>query len=64
MRSEKKYVVQSIAQMIDGSDYCYFVTYAGLKVKEFEQLRNDLAKQNATCHVLKNSLIRKAVRIS
>ena len=60
MRSEKKYVVQSIAQMIDGSDYCYFVTYAGLKVKAFEQLRNDLAKQNASCHVLKNSLIRKA----
>ena len=32
MRSEKRYVVQSIAQRIDGSDYCYFVTYAGLKV--------------------------------
>ena len=60
MRSEKRYVVQSIAQMIDGSDYCYFVTYAGLKVKAFETLRNDLAKQNASCHVLKNSLIRKA----
>ena len=60
MRSEKRFVVQSIAQMIDGSDYCYFVTYAGLKVKEFSQLRNDLAKQNASCHVLKNSLIRKA----
>ena len=60
MRSEKRFVVQSIAQMIDGSDYCYFVTYAGLKVKAFETLRNDLAKQNASCHVLKNSLIRKA----
>ena len=60
MRSEKRHVVESIAQMIDGSDYCYFVTYAGLKVKAFETLRNDLAKQNARCHVLKNSLIRKA----
>ena len=60
MRSEKRHVVESIAQMIDGSDYCYFVTYAGLKVKAFETLRNDLAKQNASCHVLKNSLIRKA----
>lgn len=60
MRSEKRHVVESIAQMIDGSDYCYFVTYAGLKVKAFEELRNDLAKQNASCHVLKNSLIRKA----
>ena len=60
MRSEKRHVVESIAQMIDGSDYCYFVTYAGLKVKAFETLRNDLAKLNASCHVLKNSLIRKA----
>ncbi len=60
MRSEKRFVVQSIAQMIDGSDYCYFVTYAGLKVKAFETLRKDLAKQNASCHVLKNTLIRKA----
>ena len=60
MRSEKRHVVESIAQMIDGSDYCYFVTYAGLTVKAFETLRNDLAKQNASCHVLKNSLIRKA----
>ena len=60
MRSEKRHVVESIAQMIDGSDYCYFVTYAGLKVKAFETLRNDLAKQNASCHVLKNTLIRKA----
>ena len=60
MRSEKRYVVQSIAKMIDDSDYCYFVTYTGLKVKDFSNLRNELAKQNAACHVLKNSLIRKA----
>ena len=60
MRSEKKYMVKAITDMIGDSDYCYFVTYAGLKVKAFETLRNDLAKQNASCHVLKNSLIRKA----
>ena len=60
MRSEKRFVVQSIAQMIDGSDYCYFVTYAGLQVKAFSEFRNKLAELGATCHVLKNTLIRKA----
>lgn len=60
MRSEKTYLVRSIGQMISEADYCYFVSYIGLPVKDFSELRNQLAAQQATCHVLKNSLIRKA----
>lgn len=60
MRSEKTFLVRSIGQMIAEADYCYFISYIGLQVKEFSDLRNQLAAQQATCHVLKNSLIRKA----
>ena len=60
MRNEKTYLVRSIGQMISEADYCYFVSYIGLQVKDFSELRNQLAAQQAECHVLKNSLIRKA----
>ena len=60
MRSEKHFLVKQISEMIGGADYVYFVTYSGLKVKELSELRNQLAAQNATCHVLKNTLIKKA----
>ena len=60
MRNEKKFMVQSITDMIEGSDYCYFVTYAGIKVKDFSAFRDQLAASNARCTVQKNSLIKKA----
>ena len=60
MRNEKHFLVQQIAEMISDADFVYFVSYDGLKVKDFSDLRNQLAAQNAGCHVLKNTLIKKA----
>ncbi|MCQ2377878.1 MAG: 50S ribosomal protein L10 [Victivallaceae bacterium] len=60
MRSEQTFLVRSIVQMISEADYCYFISYIGIPVKDFSELRNQLAGQGATCHVLKNSLIKKA----
>ena len=60
MRSEKGFLVKAIIGMIEGADYCYFVSYSGLKVKEFSELRRKLVAAGADCHVLKNSLIKKA----
>ena len=60
MRSEKGFLVKAIVGMIEGADYCYFVSYSGLKVKEFSELRRKLVAGGADCHVLKNTLIRKA----
>ncbi len=60
MRTEKQFLVQQIAEMISSSDFVYFVSYDGLKVKAFSELRNQLAAQGAGCHVLKNTLIQKA----
>lgn len=60
MRSEKLHLVNYIAQLIQGADYVYFISFQGLKVKDISEFRNLLAAQGAQCHVLKNTLIRKA----
>ena len=60
MRNEKKYMVQAINNMIAESDYCYFVTYGGIQVKDLSAFRDQLAALDARCTVQKNSLIKKA----
>jgi large subunit ribosomal protein L10 len=60
MRIEQTYLVNSIKAMIGESDFCFFVTYAGLKVQDFSVLRKQLVASGADCHVLKNTLILKA----
>ena len=60
MRIEKQYLVASIVDAVKNSDYVYFVSYAGLTVKSFSELRNQLAAANANCKVQKNTLIKKA----
>jgi large subunit ribosomal protein L10 len=60
MRIEKQYLVNSIAEAVKNSDYVYFVSFAGLTVKNFSDLRNQLADAGAKCQVQKNTLIKKA----
>lgn len=64
MRSEKTYLVNQISAGLTGSDYVYFITFQGMKVKDFSGLRDQLVKVNANCSVFKNSLIRKAVELN
>ena len=61
MRIEKQYLAASIVNAIKTSDYVYFISYAGLTVKSFSELRNQLADAGAKCQVQKNTLIKKAV---
>ena len=58
-RSEKIQMFDDVARLLVGADYVYFVSYKGLKNKELTAFRNELAKNEAECHVLKNRLIRK-----
>ena len=64
MRNEKHHLVNYIGNLLKDSDYVYFVSYTGLTVAEISDLRNRLAGAQATCHVLKNALIRKAAELS
>ena len=43
MRNEKQFLVKEISEKIGSADYVYFVSFAGLKVKELEDLRKQLA---------------------
>ena len=49
MRNEKQFLVKEISEKIGSADYVYFVSFAGLKVKELEDLRKQLAAQSACC---------------
>ena len=60
MRSEKIHLVNYLAGLISESDFVYFISYAGLTVKELTELRSQLFAAGAQCHILKNTLIRKA----
>jgi len=60
MRLEKKLLVGDICGVLKESAYLYFVNYKGLKVKQFGAFRDELAKNEAQCTVLKNRLITKA----
>ena len=63
MRNEKHFLVKEISEKIGSSDYVYFVSFSGLKVRELEELRGQLAAQSANCHILKNTLIKKACEL-
>ena len=47
------------AGIIVGAEYVYFISYKGLKSKEINAFKDELAKCDAQCHVLKNRLINK-----
>ncbi len=60
MRIEKKQLVKDIGSLIEDSSFVYLISYSGLKVKDFNDLRSGLDKDESTCHVFKNTLISKA----
>lgn len=61
MRPEKSTIVDDIGQALSGSPFLIVADYAGLKVKHFAELRKRLAESGAECHVVKNSLLRRAL---
>lgn len=60
MRLERIQLVADICQLIDSSSFVYLISYKGLKVDEFEQLRVQLAETGAECHVVKNTFLKKS----
>ena len=60
MRIEKKQMVEEIGALLKESDFLFLISYKGLDVAAFSELRGKLAEKNAVCRVLKNRLIRKA----
>ncbi len=64
MRNEKQFLVKQVSEHIGSSDYVYFTSFLGLSVKQMSALRDQLAAANASCIVLKNTLIKKACELA
>jgi large subunit ribosomal protein L10 len=60
MRAEKKQLVQDIGQLLQSSAHLFLVTYKGITVEQFSDLRTKLAAQGAECHVVPNRLFKRA----
>lgn len=60
MRSERIQFLKDISEMFTSSDFVYMVSYTGLSVAKMHELRTVLRANDAECHVLKNTFIRKA----
>ena len=61
MRPEKKLIVEEVRQQVAASPYVLLADYAGLTVEHFAELRKRLAVAGAQCHVVKNSMLQRAL---
>lgn len=63
-RVQKEKMVESLDQKIAGMKSAVIIDYKGLKVKDIEELRNILRKQNVSFNVSKNTLTKIALKKS
>ncbi len=63
MRIEKEQLASDIGNMINDANFIYFVSYKGIDVKTISEFRNELAKEEAVCHVLKNRIVKKSAEL-
>lgn len=60
MRHEKIQLVNDLSRLINASNNLFLVTYKGLKVADFDDLRTKLAEVDSECHVVPNRLFLRA----
>jgi len=61
MRPEKQLIVDELRQSVAASTYVLLTDYTGLTVGQFGELRKRLRDANAECHVVKNTLLVRAI---
>ena len=60
MRPEKVQLVQDLQGLLSSSAGLFLVSYKGLTVSDFAELRGRLAEVDAECHVVPNRLLLRA----
>jgi len=60
-RREKERIVEELKEKFARSDVAVLTRFTGLKVSEINQLRNDFKKISVDYHVVKNTLVRRAM---
>jgi large subunit ribosomal protein L10 len=61
MRPEKSTIIEDLSQQLNQSPFLIIVDYTGMKVEHFAELRKRLSESGAECHVVKNSMLRRAM---
>jgi large subunit ribosomal protein L10 len=61
MKPEKQAMVEELKGQVAQSPYVMLTDYSGLTVQHFTDLRKRLAAAHAECHVVKNTLITRAL---
>jgi large subunit ribosomal protein L10 len=61
MHPAKTTIVEDIAARLNASPFLFVTDYTGLKVQQFSELRNRLHGVGASCHVVKNTFLRKGL---
>jgi len=64
MRPEKNLVINEIKARVDKTPYVLLTDYTGMQVPQFNELRNRLSGANAELRVIKNTLLRRALKDS
>lgn len=62
MRAEKANIVTELTGKLNASPFLIVVDYTGMTVTHFEELRTRLVQAGAECHVVKNTMLRRAIR--
>lgn len=61
MRPEKQAMLDEIKEQVQRSPFLVLTDYTGLNVTNFTDLRKQLASVRAECHVVKNTLLTRAL---
>jgi large subunit ribosomal protein L10 len=64
MRPEKNLIINEIKSRVDRTPYVLLTDYTGMQVPQFNELRNRLSGANAELRVIKNTLLRRALKDS
>lgn len=62
MRAERVQLGAYIDSLVSDSEYVFFISYSGVSVAQFSDLRNQLHANEAQCHVLKNTLLNRSIK--
>src|SRR6202789_3997385 len=64
MRPEKNFIIDEIKSRVDQTPYVLLTDYTGMQVPQFNELRNRLSVAKAELRVIKNTLLRRALKDS
>jgi len=61
LRSQKEKIIQDLKEKISRAHGMYFADFTGITVEEVNNLRNEFYKEGIDYHVVKNTLVLKAL---